>query len=339
MGNDKRIVWVDNMKGLLLLLTCTSHFVPKPWIVAAILKPTPTYYVPLFIFLSGYLCKPLSPDLKVWGGQMRLIKKKFGRLIIPYFFFSALGLISGCFTGEDVNTMIWEIFYFGTSCHAARPIWFVACLFMVSISFTWITWFNKLSSLPTLITIIVFLLVIWSYTKDVHIYLPWYIKSLPWHGSFFLLGFIVKTIESEYLENWKQRNDKIMIWIFIILLIFVGVWGFMNPIKGTILAFVCPVSLMTGIIGCTHLSQSVFVLASRPMQFLQFVAINGVAILGAHNFVSGLFHFVEVQSGIMIHPSVSFIITFSIVWLFLYYIAIPFMNRFMYKLLGRSVPA
>ena len=338
MGNDKRIVWVDNLKGLLLLLTCTSHFIPKPWIIAVILKPTPTYYVPLFIFLSGYLCKPLPPDLTIWGGQKNLVKKRFRILIIPYFFFSALGLISGYFTGEDINTMIWEVFYFGTSCHAARPIWFVACLFMISISFTWITWLNKLPKLHTLITIVFGLLAIWLFTKDTQIRSPWYIKSLPWHGSFFLLGFIIKTIESEYLENWKQRKDKIIIWTFLILLIFVGVWGLINPIKGTLLAIVCPVSLMTGFIGCTHLSQSVFALASKPVQFLQFVAINGVAILGTHNFVSGLFHFVEVHSGIMIHPWVSFIFIFTLVWLFLYYIAIPYMNRFLYKLIGKSVP-
>ncbi len=65
-----RIVWIDNLKGLLLLLNCTSHIMLRPWIISAIVKPTASYYVPLFIFLSGYLCKSKVPYLSFWGADV-----------------------------------------------------------------------------------------------------------------------------------------------------------------------------------------------------------------------------------------------------------------------------
>lgn len=63
-----RILWVDILKGLLLLLTCSSHFMERPSIIDKILEYVPTYYVPMFFVISGYLCKPLSDELNYWGG-------------------------------------------------------------------------------------------------------------------------------------------------------------------------------------------------------------------------------------------------------------------------------
>lgn len=69
VADEGRIVWIDNVKGLLLLFTCTSHIMVRPWMVDQILSPTPTYYVPLFIFISGYLCKS-NRYATTWGGML-----------------------------------------------------------------------------------------------------------------------------------------------------------------------------------------------------------------------------------------------------------------------------
>ena len=241
----QRIVWIDNLKGLLLLLTCTSHFIPRPLIVSAILKPTPTYYVPLFVFLSGYLSKIDLNESANWGGQKILMKKKFKRLLIPYFFFSFLGLVSGFATGENMGEMIWRIFYYGTSCHAATPIWFAAMLFMVSVTFSWIIWSKRLSKLPVLLVIIACLSLFWYFTIDHQVKLPWYIHSLPFYGPFFLLGYATKLIEKGYWRNWQEKTG-VLPKLFVILALCIGFYGLVNPIKGTILSIICPVSLMIG---------------------------------------------------------------------------------------------
>ena len=63
VNTDHRIGWVDNVKGLLLMLTCLSHIVIRPDLISYILQYTPTYYVPLFFIVSGYLVKPRNRDV------------------------------------------------------------------------------------------------------------------------------------------------------------------------------------------------------------------------------------------------------------------------------------
>ena len=40
-----RILWVDMLKGLLLLLTCSSHFMERPSVIDKVMEYVPTYYI------------------------------------------------------------------------------------------------------------------------------------------------------------------------------------------------------------------------------------------------------------------------------------------------------
>ena len=330
-----RIIWIDNLKGLLLLLNCTSHIMLRPCIISAIVRPTASYYVPLFIFLSGYLCKPKVPHLSFCGGQISLLCKRFKTLIVPYFFFSIVALLNGLVVGEELNDMLWQMLYEGRSCHAATPMYFVALLFMVSMTFTWITWNQLLSKIGSLIVVIMALMTLWFYIKDLPVELPWYLNDLPFYGSFFLSGFMIRRIANRYQLLPMSFSIRAFSAILAVILMIIGVWGLINPIKGTFMALVCPVCLVSCVILLIHSFVKVNKLLNIPHKFLVFMAVNGIAVLGAHNFINGYFHFCLKQFDVVLNEWVSFIATFVIIYGTLYYFLVPFMNRYLYKVLGK----
>ena len=86
------------------------------------------------------------------GGVKLLIKKRIKTLLIPYFFFSFLALaheIKGNFEGS-----LTQIFYTGSACGMATPMWFVSSLFMVSLFFTPIIYSQRLSEKYILLVVI-----------------------------------------------------------------------------------------------------------------------------------------------------------------------------------------
>ena len=330
-----RIVGIDNIKGLLLLLNCTSHIMLRPWIVDVIVRPTSTYYVPLFIFISGYLCKPKPLHVSIWGGHKSLLYKRLRTLIVPYFFFSIFALINGIGVGEDINSMLWQMLYEGRSCHAATPMYFVALLFMVSLTFTWVTWNKVLSKLISLTLIVIGLMLFWFYLKDLPVKLPWYLNDLPFYGSFFLSGFMVGRIIEKYKMVSIYYKTKSIFVLFAGMMLLIGIWGLFNPIKGTLLALVCPVCLISSIIFIINTFNRVDRFFNTPQNFLVFIAVNGIVVLGAHNFLNGYYHYVLKHFGITLNEWVSFASTFIIMYGTLYYFLVPFMNRYLYKVLGK----
>ena len=327
MTEKTRVEWIDNIKGLLLLLTCCSHFIPKPWVVHAILIPTPTYYVPLFFFISGYLCSLSNAKyegMSVWGRQKTLIIRRWQKLMTPYFFFSFVGLLHGLVVGRDCYEMLWNALFIGTSCYVATPMYFVSLLFMTSVFFTWVTWSHQFSNLIWILLEIIGLSLFWIGIKDLHITLPWHLKSLPFTGALFLSGFLSSMIE--YDKNSMR---------FLLPLLFVlGLVGMFFDIKGTLLAIICPVSLGIGLVGLIKTSKRVEINLNRPVGFLQFVSINGVVILGAHNIIYGYCHMIAKHYWQEINEWFFFPIVFVIVFSSLYYLVVPFMNKYLFFMTG-----
>lgn len=329
-----RIAWIDNYKGLLLVLTCSSHIGDKPWLIEQIMKPVPTYYVPLFIFLSGFLCKPNRPDLSVWGGQKVLIRKRVKCLLVSYLFFSMLALIHGCIMGHEISKMLHQMLWNGSSCGIATPMYFVGILFVVSIVFTWIIWYNNSSSsLPRLSVIIVTLTVLWLLTKEVDVDMPWHTKDLPFWGAFFLSGYALRLLLKD-LSSQSSGPMKMGFFVTFILIL-IGIIGLRLPIKGTLLAVVCPISLMMGLFFLTNFSRlGRFV--QKPNIFLQYVSVNGLVILGAHNFVNiYMGRFLRQFEVFNNHGWLFFVMSFIVISILLYFVVVPVMNTYLYSILGK----
>lgn len=80
-----RIVWVDVLKGTLLLFICISHFEYVPSVINPVIIQTSSFWVPIFFVLSGYLFVMRKSD--TIGSYIR---KKNRSLLFPYLFFCVL---------------------------------------------------------------------------------------------------------------------------------------------------------------------------------------------------------------------------------------------------------
>ena len=93
---------------------------------------------------------------------------------------------------------------------------------------------------------------------------------------------------------------------------------------------------MIGIIGYMNLYSTIRDMANRPIPFFQFIAFNGIAILGIHVFLSGFYQFLLNHFGCETSLWLAFLTKFILVWGLLFYVIIPFANRYFYKVIGKE---
>lgn len=124
-----RVIYIDIIKGILLLLICLSHFGNIPDYLKPIIGLTPMYYVPFFFFISGYLFKT---DIAFKDH----FAKKIRTLLIPYLFFSLSFVALDWNTYLDfelIKSQFFNIFILGKGAFKASPLYFVNLLFFTSI--------------------------------------------------------------------------------------------------------------------------------------------------------------------------------------------------------------
>ena len=131
--------WIDNTKGILIILVVLGHILPPPYAVLT----TPASYIflfhmPAFFMISGYLANPGKRTLtqNIWGKAKRVLGPYFFYLFLIagpqllrtglktakwYFFKKPLGwFLKG---GQDLNA-----FYCGA-------LWFLTCSFFIYVFF------------------------------------------------------------------------------------------------------------------------------------------------------------------------------------------------------------
>lgn len=142
----KRLKYIDNMRGISILLIVIAHVMTYCSKLALIYKIIYAFHVPAFFVISGYIYNENNSFKQTF-------LKKFKRLIIPYFIYSILFLIPYYFLGKyainslgtnitmDLKQSFLEILY-GTSYNQAlkqnSPLWFLPALFTTEIIFYFI---------------------------------------------------------------------------------------------------------------------------------------------------------------------------------------------------------
>ncbi|MBC1233402.1 acyltransferase family protein [Listeria booriae] len=127
----KRLNWIDNLRGLGMILVVWAHM-NIPFALETIIY---SFHMPLFFFISGYLYKKNNATFK------EVLTKKATGLLIPYFFFATLSLPFGIaisiFRGESWSIMgsFMNYFYLDGSVGWNSPIWFLIVLFLIEISY------------------------------------------------------------------------------------------------------------------------------------------------------------------------------------------------------------
>jgi fucose 4-O-acetylase-like acetyltransferase len=127
-ARDSRVVTVDVARGIGILLVVLGHNAVFRESSHGLYEAIYLFHMPLFFFLSGVTFRGSSPG--------EALKKRARALLVPYFMMGAIALLLAAQSG-DVERMLVEFrgVLYGTG-HTIRfvPLWFLPCLFLVSIS-------------------------------------------------------------------------------------------------------------------------------------------------------------------------------------------------------------
>lgn len=183
---------------------------------------------------------------------------------------------------HDLDQMLYQMFYCGSSCGIATPMYFVSVLFVTSVLFSWVAWCNYRHNKVIWIIAILSLIVIRWITYDTKILLPWHLKDLPFWGALYITGYLMRLVEID---------------------------------KNKFVSMLLPM---------------------KSMGILNYVALNGIIFLGAHNFLNIYFKEFLKVCGVEIDGWILFVLTFIIVYATLYIIVVPIMNTYLYYIIGKQ---
>lgn len=127
-ARDSRLLTVDVARGIGILLVVLGHNAVFRESSHALYEAIYLFHMPLFFFVSGVTFKATS------AGEA--LKKRARALLVPYFIMGALAVLMTAQSG-DAGRVLDEIrgVLYGTG-HTIRfvPLWFLPCLFLVSVS-------------------------------------------------------------------------------------------------------------------------------------------------------------------------------------------------------------
>lgn len=127
MTHDSRLLTVDVARGVGILLVVLGHNTVFRESSRELYEAIYLFHMPLFFFLSGVTFRLTSPG--------DTVKKRARALLVPYFAMGAIAVVLAAQSG-DVDAVLGELrgVLYGTG-HTIRfvPLWFLPCLFLVSI--------------------------------------------------------------------------------------------------------------------------------------------------------------------------------------------------------------
>lgn len=272
----KRLTWVDNMRGITILLVVLFH---SP------LHPLMTLFLPggrlaLLFFISGILTKTNSrfPDF---------LKNRFMRLMVPYFvyaFFSyGLFLVRKLINPDYLNAWDPVQLFFGIFYGVGKPewmifnipLWFLPCLFITQCL---LYFYSKLPKLVFYLALIVSPAVCFWCERHVHFSLPWTLNYAFEAVAYMGLGLIF----SRKLLSMKTFPLKpIFCFLAFIVVDIILVLIHTNTINQSLLGYyatqVTTVCMILFVVGA---------LFSAPrIQSLSYMGKYSLQILGLHSII------------------------------------------------------
>lgn len=318
---QERIVWIDSIKGTLLILICMGHIPEIPPYISWILSPTATFYVPLFFIISGSLLNT-KRDIKTY------IAHQTKRLLFPYILLGLIIILCDWNTyliyPDSLLTNLDRLFIRGLGVEKAAPLWFVLALYAGTIIGYSTLYFFK-SNIIRCSFILAYSLIA-EYLSFSNIQLPFAAHLWPSSAVLILGGFYIKQHLS-YLSNHPKQESLIKLLTFVIgsigLILPLGDMH-LNVISSYPLFYICPMAAYLCIV-LFYKERNV------NISILNWVAKNGLAILGTHCY------FIIIISQLLSHCLnlndtfyLKYLLCLGIVSILLYYAIIPFINKYLY---------
>ena len=132
--SQKRIIWIDNLRGLAMCMVVLSHSRVAPCITATLCW---CCHVPLFFIISGIMLGVNKSDqLKLTD----LLKNKAKGILYPYLTLSIMELLVECFTNKaGIKNSIIQFL----SLDGIGPLWFLPTLFFATIIWYFVKQFKN----------------------------------------------------------------------------------------------------------------------------------------------------------------------------------------------------
>ena len=263
----KRIEYIDLLKGFAILWivwwhTCHPSFVD------------PYYHVPLFFVISGLFFKPYT--FKVF------LKKKVESLLVPFIFFYLISYVyrMGVHIWDNrtlagfpwLNILdVFKCMPNGDYLWVNVPIWFLLCLFNVSLIY------YVLDKLPKWVRYIYILLVILFTNTITHISTPFFLNDAMRWTAYYALGDLAGKTIVDLLNNKKNTIKIILLSIIVYTII-----RFLQNTNNNMILDSVIINLLT--ISFIVFITSVFSLINnnRITKPLKYYGENSLIVLGFH---------------------------------------------------------
>lgn len=197
---NKRIEYIDLAKGICIFFIVIQHVTYYYHIEYPFQKMIESFTLPLFFFLSGIF-------FKEYGGVLDFCIRKTNKLLIPFISFFILTCLiqNWIFTGEIGGVFYLRELLIHERLHYNYAIWFLPCLFEVSVLFYLLQRF--LGAKLLCITSFVIGVCIGSFKVD----LPLYIDSAMMFLPFFTFGCLLKQNTEFFSGPPEWKRDGILI--------------------------------------------------------------------------------------------------------------------------------
>jgi len=334
IAKKERIEYIDLAKGFCIIMVVMFHLSSYYDYNFSLAYFMMYFMMPLYFFLSGCF-------FKTYDSFGSFFKHKVNKLLIPFFFFyflTSVGVPYVLVYMLGINTSILHIdnifTAFLTETYPNQPIWFLLCLFEVSIIFYAIFVFDRrFGSKSSLVVCIVsiFLGIIGLTLGVQKIDLPATLDSALSVMPFFAGGYLVFRKTNIMRPN---RYDKylpiIIVLSFTFVLVFHTGYSFFRnlfSLKAAILAYPCA---FMGTFGVILLSKLL-----KDVPLIPYFGRYSLIILVTHIEVFNLFAALLKYSGLNI--SVGYLYFINIILTMLsYLLIIPFMCKFMPHVIGQK---
>ncbi len=215
IDSKRQINWINNLKGLMIILVIIGHTQPPTTVMNFIYG----FHMPFFFILSGYLYNPSK-----WqeAGFKKLVVNKFKAYMIPYFGWAFFNLLINipkdifdygkeAILSKTISRIGWIFYSWGSMSKMPNctPLWFLPAIFL-SILFLYLIF-----KVNNIIKVIIFVSAI-----ALNAFCDYYdVPQLPWHivvallGTFFMyIGYSIKS--KKLLE--KKIPAVVLILLFIL---------------------------------------------------------------------------------------------------------------------------
>lgn len=335
MIKQQRIDWIDICKGIGIILVLIGHG-PIPTDLKIFIY---SFHMPLFFFLSGFVF-----STNKFNNFFEFFKNRFTRLIIPYLSLSFLLVLIyvsyektinmySFSTKEVVLGFIYSKYEF---IKIGIPLWFLTCIFIVSIFFYFISKFNK--DFYIILTLAVLSILGFISSRFVDIRLPWSIDTALTATVFFGAGYLIKKNAHIFLRINMPLKDMAII-AFLCTFIF----SYLNSRAGRTDMFAniynnptfYYIAAFSGIGTCILISMII-----RKSNILSFFGRNTITLLAFHINVYIFINFVILKIrnsfglDIQVYDSFWWSVTYTTITLISLFPIILFLNKFMPIVVG-----